>query len=67
MGTYWHSYAGVISTEPEVIKQLIEKAANIQQGYERVSEGREDVTSVYDLTIEGNCIVTSFIVKYDNY
>ena len=57
MGAYWHSYAVVISTQPEVIKQLIEEAANIYKGYERVSEGSEDVTNVYDLTIDGNCIL----------
>ena len=45
MGVHWRSYAGVISTEPEVIKQLIEEAAT------------EDVTNVYDLTIDGNCIL----------
>ena len=44
MSVYWHSYAGVISTEPEVIKRLIE-------------EGSEDVTNAYDLTIDGNCIL----------
>ena len=57
MGVYWHSYAGVISTEPEVIKQLIEEAANIYKSYKQVLEGSEDVTNVYDLTIEGNCIL----------
>lgn len=41
MGTYWHSYAAIISTEPEVIKQLIEETADIYKGYEQVSEGSE--------------------------
>ena len=57
MGVYWRSYAAIISTEPEVIKQLIEKAANIHKSYEQVSEGSEDVTNVYDLAIEGDCIL----------
>ena len=48
MGAYWCSYAKVVSTEPEVIKQLIEKAKTLY--------GTE-LTSIYDLTIDGNSIL----------
>lgn len=57
MGVYWRSYAGIISTEAEVIKQLIEEAANIYNVHELVSKGSEEVTNVYDLTIDANCIL----------
>jgi hypothetical protein len=48
MGTYWCSYAEVVSTEPEVIKQLIKKAKT-----------KDDIEfpSIYDLTIDGNSVL----------
>ena len=48
MGVYWCSYAEVVSTEPEVIKELIEKAKTLCE---------TKITSIYDLTIDGNSVL----------
>lgn len=48
MGRYWCSYAEVISTEPEVIKQLIEKAK---------TQDEIEFPSIFNLTINGNSVL----------
>ena len=65
MGVSWYSEAEVISTEPEVIKQLIEEIAEVWVENEdtrdgtriKVSEGSEETAPVYDLRIEGNSVL----------
>lgn len=48
MGRHWCSYAEVVSTEPEIIKQLIEKAKTLYD---------TQLTSIYDLTIDENSVL----------
>ncbi len=65
MGVSWYSEAEVISTEPEVIKQLIEEIAEVWVENEdtrdgtriKVSEGSEETACVCDLRIEGNSVL----------